>query len=71
MVQLLQGRLYPATVTHPQSAATFDVLRSFEILSYESKISVFKFYQSLSRLTNNTGVNKPKVRYLSMPFLSS
>jgi hypothetical protein len=47
-VQLLRSRLYPATVTQPQSAATFEALKFFEILSYESKSSAFEFYQTLS-----------------------
>jgi len=60
-VQLLRSRLYPATVVNPQSAATFDALKAFEILSYESKVSAFEFYHSQSRLTDNTGLNTPNV----------
>lgn len=60
-VQLLRSRLFPATVLQPQSAATFEVLKFFELLSYESKCSAFEFYQTLSRLTDNTGTNIPKV----------
>jgi hypothetical protein len=62
-IQLLRSRLYPATVTQPHSAATFEVLKFFELLSYESKCSAFEIYQTLSRLTDNTGTNKPNVRF--------
>lgn len=61
-VQLLRSGLYPATVTQPQSAATFEVLKLFELLLYESKASAFEFYQTLSRLTDNMGINVPNVR---------
>ncbi|KAJ3487078.1 hypothetical protein NLJ89_g11748 [Agrocybe chaxingu] len=66
-IQLLRSRLYPATVTQPKTAATFAVLELYEILSYESKASAFEFYQTLARLTDNTGISPPKDRY--MPFL--
>lgn len=39
-----------------------ETLDLFSILSYESKMSAFQFYYSLSRLTDNTGLNEPKVR---------
>jgi hypothetical protein len=58
-VQLLRSGLYPATVAEPQSAATFQVLKLFELLSYESKSSAFEVYQTLSCLTDNTGTNVP------------
>ncbi|KAF8170553.1 hypothetical protein BJ912DRAFT_933216 [Pholiota molesta] len=64
-VQLLRARLFPATVTNPKTAATMEVLDLFEILSYESKMSAFQFYYSLSRLTDNTGMRTPKDRYPS------
>jgi hypothetical protein len=60
--QLLERRLYPATVVNPKTAATFWVLEVFELLQYESKLSTYEFYQTISRLTNNTGVKVPKVR---------
>jgi hypothetical protein len=60
--QLLQARLFPATVSEPRTALTFNTLKTFELLSYESKASVFEFYSTLSRLTDNTGTRRPKVR---------
>ncbi|KAJ3503382.1 hypothetical protein NLJ89_g8461 [Agrocybe chaxingu] len=65
--QLLRARLFPSTVVDPKTAATFDVLERFQLLSFTSKISAYKFYRSLSRLTDNTGVTTPKERYT--PFM--
>ncbi|RXW15581.1 hypothetical protein EST38_g10274 [Candolleomyces aberdarensis] len=65
-VQLLERRFYPATTTNPKTAATFRVLEVFEMLQYEAKVSVFEFYQTIARLTDNTGLNEPKNRYTSM-----
>ena len=58
-VQLLRASWYPATVVNPKTAATFRVLERFHILNYESKASVFEFYYSLSRETNNIGGTVP------------
>ncbi|KAF9521470.1 hypothetical protein CPB83DRAFT_823547 [Crepidotus variabilis] len=63
IVQLLRASLWPSTVTQPQSAATFRLLDFYEILAYESKVSIFEVYQTLVRLTNNTGLNLPNDRY--------
>ncbi|KAJ7027028.1 hypothetical protein C8F04DRAFT_965726 [Mycena alexandri] len=52
-VQLLRGRLWAATTTNPKTAATFAVLRRYQILSFESKCSTQEFYESLARLTDN------------------
>ena len=60
-IQILRYGLYPATVDHPKTAATFAVLKHFQMLNFESKASVFEFYNTLSRLTDNTGLFKPKV----------
>lgn len=58
-LQLLQARLFPATTTDPRTAATFSALRSFQVLSFMSKISVWEYYQALVRLTNNVGGTVP------------
>lgn len=60
-VQLLRHRLFPATTTYPQTAATFRVLEAFHLLSNQSKISAMEYYASLARLSNNTGVDASKV----------
>lgn len=61
IIQLLQARLFPATIKYPTMAATFDCLETFEKLTYVSKISAFEFYHTASRLTDDTGTNTPKV----------
>nr|KAG2139966.1 hypothetical protein BD769DRAFT_1626338 [Suillus cothurnatus] len=54
--QLLWVHLFPATATDPRTTATFGVLKFFHLLSFESKVSAYKFYHSLVRQTNNTGI---------------
>ncbi|KAG1735743.1 uncharacterized protein EDB91DRAFT_1238195 [Suillus paluster] len=61
--QLLRMRWYPATVSEPQTAATFTVLQHFHILSFESKVSAYKFYHSLARRTDNSGLVAIRDRY--------
>ena len=60
-VQLLQLSLYPVTSMNPKSAATFHVMKFFHILSFESKCSGYKFYNSLSHCTDNVGMNASQV----------
>lgn len=62
--QLLRARLFPATVTDPKTAATFNVLEQYHKLSFESKASAFEFYHSLARLSDNIGIDPPKVSNL-------
>lgn len=63
--QLLRTRWYPATSINPKTAASFQVLEHFQLLSAYSKISGWEFYTSLVRRTENTGVHPPKVRRLN------
>ena len=62
-VQLLRFGWYPATVGFPRSAATYRVLKTYQMLSFESKASAFEYYQSLARLTDNTGILHIPVRH--------
>jgi len=64
--QLLRFRLYPATVHNPNTAATFRVLNHFQLLSFESKSSVYEYYQTLVRESDNTGLHKVKVYLILM-----
>ena len=59
-VQLLRCRLFPATFDRPNTAATLHCLDQFDILTYESKLSVYDYYNSLARLTDNTGLQAIK-----------
>jgi hypothetical protein len=49
---------------NPKSAATFRVMKLFHLLSFESKCSSYEFYNTLSRYTDNIGVNSPRVSFL-------
>lgn len=60
--QLLRARLFPATTIDPHSAATFEVLRLFQLLTFGSKVSRFEFYTTLARLTDNLG-DPPSVSF--------
>ncbi|KDQ23596.1 hypothetical protein PLEOSDRAFT_1048381, partial [Pleurotus ostreatus PC15] len=60
--QLLRARLFPATTIDPHTAATFEVLRLFQLLTFGSKVSGFEFYTALTRLTDNLG-DPPPDRY--------
>ncbi|KAF9228344.1 hypothetical protein BS17DRAFT_692294, partial [Gyrodon lividus] len=60
-IQLLHAHWDTATTSEPKTAATFCVLDHFQIYTLESKGSAFKYYHVLSHLTENTGVNPPKV----------
>ncbi|KAJ3503018.1 hypothetical protein NMY22_g18393 [Coprinellus aureogranulatus] len=66
VAQLIDRRLFPATTLQPKTAATFRLLEFFEILQYESKISPFEVFTTISRLTDNTGLVDVKDRYPSL-----
>ncbi|OSC96667.1 hypothetical protein PYCCODRAFT_1448403 [Trametes coccinea BRFM310] len=53
--QLLRARWYPATTIDPKTAATFDLLENFHLLSTQSMVSGYGFYISLALTTDNTG----------------
>lgn len=61
--QLLRENWYPATVHQPQTCATGRLLKQFHILTLTGKIPAYDYYNTLERLTDNTGVNVPKVRH--------
>ncbi|KAG1723397.1 hypothetical protein EDB19DRAFT_1898082 [Suillus lakei] len=66
IIQLLRVRLFPATTVDLKTAATFRALEYFQILSFESKASAYKFYKTAACLTDNTGIHVPKDRYEAM-----
>lgn len=65
-VQLLHSHLFPATIINPKACATIELLDFFSILSYESKMSAYQFYQAISRLSDNTGMSPPKVSFVNI-----
>jgi hypothetical protein len=63
--QLLCVQWYPATISEPQTTATFMVLQNFHLLSFESKVSAYEFYHLLARCTDNSSLSKIKVSIIS------
>lgn len=61
--QLLRENWYPATVHWPQTCATGRLLKQFHILTLTGKIPAYDYYNTLERLTDNTGVDVPKVSW--------
>ncbi|KAJ6544870.1 hypothetical protein DFH09DRAFT_928032, partial [Mycena vulgaris] len=54
--QLMRACLWPATLFDPQSCATFNAIRLFEVQNCLGKISAYDFVRSLELLSNNDGV---------------
>ncbi|KAF9782642.1 hypothetical protein BJ322DRAFT_1022239 [Thelephora terrestris] len=61
--QLLRRRLFPATTLDPQTACTFSLLKSAQLLSLQSKLSLCNYYLSIERLTDATGTSNVNDRY--------
>ncbi|KAG2122912.1 hypothetical protein DEU56DRAFT_873540 [Suillus clintonianus] len=61
--QLLRVAWFPATTSEPRTAATFQILKQYHLLSFESKASSYEFYHTITRLTDNTGLHPHKKRY--------
>jgi hypothetical protein len=57
----MRRRLFPATTTDPQTAATFALLESAQILSVQSKLSLYDYYLSIEALTDATNTSGLKV----------
>lgn len=51
--QLLQHQLFPATMSRPKMAFTFQLLDFYNILHVEGKISAYDFIGSIRRTTDN------------------
>ncbi|KAJ7039429.1 hypothetical protein C8F04DRAFT_1255133 [Mycena alexandri] len=60
--QLLRACWWPATVTRPNTCATFQVLRLFQVLNCLGKVSAYDFIRGLERCTNHDGLDKPPDR---------
>ncbi|KAG0693373.1 hypothetical protein DFH29DRAFT_985500 [Suillus ampliporus] len=50
-------------ISYPKTTATFRILEHYHLLSFESKVSAFEFYNALSRMSDNTGLLPIKDRY--------
>ena len=64
--QLLRRKLFPATLTDPTTCCTFELLEHYHLLTLQSKITQFDFYETLQKHTNNTGSG---VNYVSLCIL--
>ncbi|KAG1727954.1 uncharacterized protein EDB91DRAFT_1239465 [Suillus paluster] len=51
--QLLCMGWFPSTTVDPRTAATFQLLHCYKILSFESKASTYEFYHSLVCISDN------------------
>ncbi|KAI6100513.1 hypothetical protein F5141DRAFT_1204836 [Pisolithus sp. B1] len=63
-LDLLHQRLFPASISKPKTAFTFDVLDHFLIDALECKTSAMSFYQKLKRFTNNAYPERDRYREL-------
>ncbi|KIK98410.1 hypothetical protein PAXRUDRAFT_31186 [Paxillus rubicundulus Ve08.2h10] len=61
--QLLCMHFFPATSNKLHTAASFTLLKEFHLLSLESKVSAYKFYNVLSHHSDNSGLAPPKSCY--------
>lgn len=59
-IQLLHRGWFPATQHVSRTAASFQLLEFLHMLSLCAKSSLYDFYQTLEKLTTNTGINIPK-----------
>ncbi|KAF7982533.1 hypothetical protein HWV62_28158 [Athelia sp. TMB] len=55
-VQLLRSEWFPASTEQPNSAFTFDVLNTFQLISLQGKLSAYDFYLSLVHKIDNLGI---------------
>ncbi|KAJ7022283.1 hypothetical protein C8F04DRAFT_1194592, partial [Mycena alexandri] len=60
--QLERACLWPATSVDPQTCATFNAIRLFEMQNCLGKISVYDFVRSLELLSNNDGMETVRKR---------
>lgn len=59
--QLFRFRLFPATTLDPQTACTFSLLKAAQLLSLQSKLSLYDYYLSIEKLTDATGTTDVNV----------
>ncbi|KDQ53066.1 hypothetical protein JAAARDRAFT_137762, partial [Jaapia argillacea MUCL 33604] len=59
--QLLRASWWPATPLNPQTCAMIQVLRQFQMINLQGKLSVYDFYRTLELQTDGTGLLKVPV----------
>ncbi|KAI0056878.1 hypothetical protein BV25DRAFT_1920621 [Artomyces pyxidatus] len=68
--QLLRMGWWPATPVDPQSAATFQCMDTFHLLSLQGKVTGYDFYKSLELLTDASGLSKVPDRAASFMMMA-
>ncbi|KAG6905794.1 hypothetical protein DXG01_000684 [Tephrocybe rancida] len=63
--QVLDVGWFPATVFDPQTCGTFEMLRQFQVLNLQGKVSAFDYFVLLKHLTDATGLTKVADRLAS------
>ncbi|KAJ7787842.1 hypothetical protein B0H14DRAFT_3505052 [Mycena olivaceomarginata] len=61
-IQLLRACWWPATITAPNTCATFRTLRLFQTLNCLGKLTAYDFLRGLEKCTNHDGLDKPPDR---------
>ena len=59
--QLLRVGWYPASVLHPKTVFTFDLLDTYHKISLQGKLNLYDFYNAIMQKTDNHGTSKTKV----------
>ena len=54
-VQLFREGWYPATTTSPATAFSIRLLDMFQELNFQSKTSLYDFWRTIERMTDNSG----------------
>lgn len=68
-VQLLRAGWYPASLTDPESCATFRVLEEFHMLHVTGALNAHEFIQALERRTDSSRIEfTPVSSYISTLF---
>jgi hypothetical protein len=69
-VQLLREKWFPATLSRPQTVFTFDCLEMFHELTLQGKTSLYDYYHTLLRRSDNANLKTPIVSLLTfLPFV--
>ena len=68
-IQLLRDSWFPASLEHPETAFSFELLNFFQILNHHGKVSAYDFYSAVHNICDNTGLaNLPVIKLLSRGF---
>ena len=67
--QLLCERWFPATLSRPQTAFTFDCLESFHELTLQGKTNLYDYYNTLLRRSDNANLSNSIVSLILFAFL--